>query len=104
MENETLQIPKIALAICEGNMKRYQTRPSIRKMRKMLKSSLKLKLKNGATAKLRVTYGKAETNQGKIDIFDNQAETKNIDDLKLIFEAFIDKGLWLQKRGGENYE
>lgn len=101
MENNTLQIPKIAITIYEKGGRRYLSRPNIRRMRKMLNSSLKSKLKNGATAKLRVAYGKAETNQGNIETFDNQAETKNIDDLRLIFEAFIDKGLWLQKKGGE---
>ena len=51
----------------------------------------------GATTKLRVIYGKAETNQGRIENFDNKAEAKNIKDLKLVFEGFIDKDLWIPK-------
>lgn len=61
----------------------------------MLKTSLKSKFKNGITAKLRVIYGKAETVQGKIEIFDNQAEVQKLEELYSVFNAFIDKGLWL---------
>lgn len=95
MKDNKLQVPKIALTIYEKNGRRYQRRPSVRKMRKMLKTSLKSKFKNGITAKLRVIYGKAETVHGKIEIFDNQAEVQKLEELYSVFNAFIDKGLWL---------
>ena len=97
MNNQNLEIPRIALTIIEKKGKRYYLRPTIKRMRKMLRNSLKLKFKMGATTKLRVIYGKAETNQGRIENFDNKAEAKNIKDLKLVFEGFIDKDLWIPK-------
>lgn len=106
MRIDELQKPKIALTIYEKDGSKYQIHPSVRKMRKMLKTSLESKFKNGATMKLRVVYGKVKTNKEKIEIMDNQADQsdiKNTDDLRLIFEAFIDKNLWLPiyKEGGE---
>ena len=95
MERSNLQIPRIALTIIEKNGKAYHLRPSIRKTRKMIRTSLKSKFKNGFKVRLRVVYGKAETAQGKIEVFDNQAEPNTLTELHKVFEAFIDKGLWL---------
>lgn len=94
MENN-LQIPRIALTIIEKSGKTYHLRPSIKRIRKMIRSSLKSKLKMGFKVKLRVIYGKAETARGKIETFDNRAEPTNISELNSVFEAFVDKDLWL---------
>lgn len=94
---DNLQIPRIALTIIENSGKTYHLRPTVRRMRKIMRNSLKLKTRMNTKYKLTVIYGKSETNQGKVEVFDNQAETKNISELRLIFEAFIDRGLWIPK-------
>lgn len=95
MQINNKQIPRIALTIIGKNGEKYHLRPSIRKTRKMIRTSLKSKFKIGSKVKLRVVYGKAETVRGKIETFDNCAEPKNISELSMIFEAFVDKDLWL---------
>ncbi len=95
MKNNKLQVPKIALTIFEKNKVKYWVCPTVRKMRKMISSSLKSEFKNDVKAKLRVTYGKAKSVQGKIEIFDNQAEMNTLAELSAVFNAFIDKDLWL---------
>ncbi len=95
MKQSNLQIPRIALTIIEKNGKTYHLRPSIRKTRKMIRTSLKSKFKNGFKVRLKVVYGKAETAQRKIEVFDNRAEPNTLTELHKVFEAFIDKGLWL---------
>ena len=98
MKTTELQIPRITLIIIQKSGKKYWICPTIRKMRKMLSSSLKLKIRMGAIARLRVVYGKAETAQGKIETFENRAEATNLKDLCAVFEAFIDKDLWIPEK------
>lgn len=73
-----------------------QLHPTIRKMKKLLDGRLKNFLRFHNFVTFRVTYGKALTHKGKMEIFDNQITTDNIDELKLAHTTFLDKDLWLQ--------
>lgn len=97
MKNNNLQTPKISLTIFENNKVKYWVSPSIRKMRKMINSSLKLEFKNDVKARLRVVYGKAESSKGKVELFDNKADVNTLEELNSVFTAFLDKDLWLPK-------
>lgn len=101
METINKQTPRIALTIIEKTGKKYYLRPSIRKTRKMIRTGLKSKFKNGVIARLRVVYGKAETSRGNVELFDNRADVSTLEELNNVFTAFIDKDLWLPKPTGD---
>ncbi len=86
--------PKIALTIFEKNAQRYQCRPTLTKMRKMLKSSLESKMKLCKLISLKVTYGNKLSINNKIEEFNNFIETSDFGDLKGSFEDFTDKREW----------
>ncbi len=83
------QQPKISLSIRSAKGKSLRMYPSVRKMRKMLKTSLVSKINNGCEITLRVTYGKTLTAQNRIETFDNEIKTRNIEDLVWALDAFF---------------
>lgn len=95
--NIQLVKPRIALTVFEKNGERHRYRPTITRMRKMLKSSLRLKIKEGSFIRLRVAYGKYLTNRDKVEEKCNFTDTNNYEDLKGVFEDFVDKSEWLAR-------
>lgn len=83
--------PKIALTIFEKNGERYRYHPSIRRMRKMLNTSLKSRMKLCKYVSLKVTYGSKLSNFDKIEAFDNFIETSDFEELKKTFEDFTEE-------------
>lgn len=110
MTRNILIKPKIALTIFEKGGKKYQYRPTITKMRKMLNSSLRSKVESSDFTQLKVSYGKFITNHNELEEKCNLIETNKFDDLKWAFEDFIDKTEWLEykdrksQKGGGSYE
>jgi hypothetical protein len=98
MKNQEIQKiePKIRIIIHSkaGNVR---LRPSIKKARKMLKTTLRNHCKLGDFVTLRVIYGIALNSKGKKEVIDNTMKTNSIDDLAWTLSAFLDKDLWLDK-------
>lgn len=88
--------PKIRIIIHskDGNVRFH---PSIKKARKMLKTTLKNHCKLDDFVTLRVVYGIALSSKGKKEVFDNVTKVNSIDDLSWALDAFLDKDLWLEK-------
>jgi len=98
MKNTNLQTPRIVITFIEKSGQRYYLRPTIRKARKLIRTSLETIFKSGGKVQLRVVYGKADDVTGKLQIFDNKAEVGRLKDFVSVFEAFIDKDLWIPKK------
>jgi hypothetical protein len=91
-----LLTPKISITYHEKSGKR-QVRPSLRKIKKIINSSLKSKSRFNVLVTFKVVYGKFNKPNGKTEVIDNQITTKNPEDLKWAFKTFLEKGLWLKK-------
>ena len=88
--------PKIKIIIHskDGNVRFH---PSVKKARKMLKTTLKNHCELGDFVTLRVVYGITLNLKGKKEVLDNVTKVNSLDDLSWALDAFLDKDLWLEK-------
>jgi hypothetical protein len=86
--------PKIAVSYYL-NSKRVSKYPTPRKAKNFVNVEAKKVQDRGIPVTLRVIYGKAQTAQGKIEVFDNQITTESNIELLWAIEAFMDESLWL---------
>ena len=94
MKNNDKIVPRISLIIHEKTKKR-QLRLTPKKMKKILRTTLKSVFKFDVFVTFRVVYGKMASKEGKMEIFENTMTTNSYRDLVTAFEAFLDKDLWL---------